>query len=160
MMRLSVFRVQVPSLRERPEDIPLLAMHFQHKLQGSEPLLPETLDMLVRHQWSGNVGELRNAVERLITFPDLGAEVMDGVLSPRAFESEEALRDPTLMQVMSLPYHQAQERLLEGFERRYFAEHLRASGGVVTRAAQRMQLPRQSVHRMLRRLGVQPSDEL
>ncbi|HZH02836.1 MAG TPA: sigma 54-interacting transcriptional regulator, partial [Myxococcaceae bacterium] len=60
LTRLSVFRVRVPSLRERPEDIPMLAAHFQSKLKASQPLSAELLDMLSRHHWPGNVGELRN----------------------------------------------------------------------------------------------------
>ena len=62
-------------------------------------------------------------------------------------------------QLLSLPYHEAKDRVLESFEKTYLLEHLKAANGVVTRAAQRAGLPRQSVHRMLRRLGINTSDE-
>ena len=62
-------------------------------------------------------------------------------------------------QLLALPYHDAKDRVLESFEKTYLLEHLRAANGVVTRAAQRAGLPRQSVHRMLRRLGISGIDE-
>ena len=69
------------------------------------------------------------------------------------------LRADVTNQLLSLPYHEAKERVLESFEKTYLLEHLKAANGVVTRAAQRSGLPRQSVHRMLRRLGVSTSEE-
>ena len=69
------------------------------------------------------------------------------------------LRAEVTNQLLSLPYHDAKERVLESFEKTYLLEHLKAANGVVTRAAQRAGLPRQSVHRMLRRLGINTSDE-
>ena len=61
--------------------------------------------------------------------------------------------------LLALPYHLAKERLLERFERAFLTENLREAKGVVTRAAQRMQLPRQTVHRLMKRLGLSTHDE-
>jgi DNA-binding NtrC family response regulator len=160
--RLSVFRVRVPPLRERPEDIPMLASHFEAKFKPAHPLGSEATDMLTRHDWSGNVRELRNVVERLCTFPDLGVNALVKAMGGKPAEdsgSSDKLRQEMMRELISLPYHEAKERVLESFEKTYFTEHLRATGGVVTRAAQRVQLPRQSVHRMLRRLGLHSGDE-
>jgi transcriptional regulator of acetoin/glycerol metabolism len=110
--------------------------------------------MFARHDWPGNVRELRSVLERLAAFPDLGASALalgresgDG---PRLALASQAL--------LALPYHEAKERVFDSFERTYLLEHLRATNGVVTRAAQRAGLPRQSFHRMLRRLGVTADD--
>ena len=69
------------------------------------------------------------------------------------------LRQEATRQLLSLPYHEAKDRVLESFEKTYLLEHLKAANGVVTRAAQRAGLPRQSVHRMLRRLGISANEE-
>ncbi len=159
--RLSVFRVRVPALRERPEDIPMLVKLFEAKLKPAQPIPAVTVDMLGSHNWSGNVRELRNVVERLCAFPDLGPAAIDNAVGKSGAEDAGSarLRQEMTKQLVSLPYHDAKERVLESFEKTYFTEHLRAAGGVVTRTAQRVGLPRQSVHRMLRRLGLHSGEE-
>ncbi len=162
--KLSVFRVRVPPLRERPEDVPQLVRHFESKNQGGAALSDEMLDMLSRHDWPGNVRELRNVLERLAAFPDLGAGAIARALGKNLDASNDEasgakLRAEMSNQLLSLPYHEAKDRVLESFEKTYLLEHLKAANGVVTRAAQRAGLPRQSVHRMLRRLGINTSDE-
>jgi PAS domain S-box-containing protein len=69
--RLNVFSIEMPSLREKKEDIPLLVMHFLRKYNlaiGKEirEILPETLDLMMRYNWPGNVRELKNAVEHAV----------------------------------------------------------------------------------------------
>jgi DNA-binding NtrC family response regulator len=162
--RLSVFRVRVPPLRERPEDIPQLVRHFEVKAKGSTPLSDDTVEMLTRHDWPGNVRELRSVLERLAAFPDLGAGAIARALgksmdAPSDDPKDIKARNEISQQLLSLPYHEAKDRVLESFEKTYLLEHLRAAKGVVTHAAQRAGLPRQSVHRMLRRLGINAGDE-
>src|ERR1019366_4574916 len=66
--RLNVIKIDVPPLRERPEDIPLLVTHFLHKYaRPNEPpkkVSPEAMDRLLVYRWPGNVRELENAIER------------------------------------------------------------------------------------------------
>ena len=162
--KLSVFRVRVPPLRARPEDIELLVRSFETRTKPAQPLSEETLEMLTRHDWPGNVRELRNVVERLEAFPDMGGAAIARALGKNldAADDESSgarLRAEMNKQLLSLPYHEAKERVLESFEKNYLLEHLKAANGVVTRAAQRAGLPRQSLHRMLRRLGIASSDE-
>ncbi|MHB8875954.1 MAG: sigma 54-interacting transcriptional regulator [Myxococcaceae bacterium] len=160
--KLSVFRVRVPPLRERSDDVPMLVRLFESKQRTVQPITEQTVDMLSRHDWSGNVRELRNVVERLCAFPDLGAGAIARALgkNPEGDETSGAkLRQEVAKQLISLPYHEAKERVLESFEKTYLTEHLRAANGVVTRAAQRAALPRQSFHRMLRRLGLSSGEE-
>jgi DNA-binding NtrC family response regulator len=73
--RLSVFPVEVPPLRERREDIPILARHFVVRFAAEQKkrppaLPPETVEALVRHAWPGNVRELENAIERALILGD------------------------------------------------------------------------------------------
>jgi len=162
--KLSVFRVRVPPLRERPEDVPQLVRHFELKNKGGQAISDETIEMLSRHDWPGNVRELRNVLERLEAFPDLGAGAIARALGKNLEGNDDEssgakLRAEMSNQLLSLPYHDAKDRVLQSFEKTYLLEHLKAANGVVTRAAQRAGLPRQSVHRMLRRLGINTSDE-
>jgi DNA-binding NtrC family response regulator len=160
--RLAVFRVRVPALRERPEDIPDLVRLFESRAPADHtPVSGETLEMLVRHDWPGNLRELRNVVERLCAFPDLGAEALSGVAAKGSKDDAGGgrLRQEMMKQLFSLPYHEAKDRVVDSFEKVYLTEHLRAAQGVVTRAAQDIGLPRQSVHRMLRRLGLHSNED-
>jgi DNA-binding NtrC family response regulator len=164
--KLGVFRVRVPPLRERPEDVAMLVRHFEAKSAVESktrvaPLSDEMVDMLARHDWPGNVRELRAVLERLAAFPDLGAQAIARALG-KNIDSEDSGKSMTAdmsKQLLALPYHEAKDRVLESFEKTYLVEHLKAANGVVTRAAQRAGLPRQSVHRMLRRLGISGVDE-
>jgi len=158
--KLSVFRVRVPPLRERPEDIPALVRHFESRFPTRQPLGQDTLEMLARHDWPGNIRELRNVLERLAAFPDLGAAAIARALSQRG-EGEATTSGARLgtENLLELPWHEAKQRLLESFEKTYLLEHLKAANGVVTRTAQHTGLPRQSVHRLLKRLGLSASDE-
>jgi formate hydrogenlyase transcriptional activator len=79
--RLNVFPIRIPSLRERPEDIPLLARHFawqhaQHLHKAVPTISTETLAALTRYPWPGNVRELQNVIERAVILAH------DGVLRP------------------------------------------------------------------------------
>jgi DNA-binding NtrC family response regulator len=165
--KLAVFKVRVPPLRERPEDVSMLVRHFEARSMVESktrvaPLSDEMVEMLGRHDWPGNVRELRAVLERLAAFPDLGAQAIARALG-KNMEGEEAsgktMSADMSKQLLALPYHEAKDRVLESFEKTYLVEHLKAANGVVTRAAQRAGLPRQSVHRMLRRLGISGVDE-
>jgi DNA-binding NtrC family response regulator len=162
--KLSVFRVRVPPLRERPDDVPQLVRMFEARNKGGQALSEEMIEMLARHDWPGNVRELRNVLERLAAFPDLGAGAIARALGKNLDAGNDEtsgakLRAEMSSQLLALPYHEAKERVLESFEKTYLLEHLKAANNVVTRAAQRAGLPRQSVHRMLRRLGISSADE-
>jgi transcriptional regulator with PAS, ATPase and Fis domain len=167
--RLNVITLTLAPLRDRKEDIPLLVDILLEQLavemkKPVEGVSPEGMALLLAHSWPGNVRELRNVLERLAAFPDLGAASIARALGkPERSEGEEngaaKLRAEVSSALLALPYHQAKERVLESFEKTYLSEHLKSANGVVTRAALRSGLPRQSFHRMLRRLGLSSSDE-
>src|SRR5207245_4003228 len=65
--RLNVVKIDLPPLRERPEDIPLLATHFTEKYSGTggvKQLSPQAMEQLINYRWPGNIRELENAIER------------------------------------------------------------------------------------------------
>jgi len=85
--RLSVFPITIPPLRERPEDIPLLALHFMRQFARQmnktvDAISPETMETLVRHSWPGNIRELQNIIERSVIIHEKGnLEIKDCWLS-------------------------------------------------------------------------------
>ena len=122
--RLAVVLIRVPSLRERPSDIPLLARAFAERLGATATLNDEVLSRLASHAWPGNVRELRNAVERLAVVGDTALR------ATRARASAEA--DPALS---GLPFRQARDVAMERFTDRYVADMLARHGGNVSAAS-------------------------
>ncbi|MBX7114128.1 MAG: sigma 54-interacting transcriptional regulator [Myxococcaceae bacterium] len=131
--RLAVVVIDVPPLRERREDIPLLARHFAQSLKGVDvELRPSTLAAMQCDDWPGNLRELRNAVERALT------------LGETPFEAPES-------GAPSMTFRAAREQLLAGFERDYLATLLRMHQGNVSKAAKAAGLARSAFYRMLQR---------
>jgi len=148
--RLSVVRVELPSLRERPEDIVLLARHFA-ELLDKDPravVAPEISGLLMAYSWPGNVRELRNVVERVSLLPELATQLLQ--------ESSEAspAPAPTIGSLASLTFHEGRRRWQDTFERQYLAAQMARSDNVVKSAAESSQLPRQTFHRLLRKHGL------
>ncbi len=146
--RVSVMKILMPSLRERPEDILMLAHHFAEELhQDPHVVFPEDIaSLLTSHAWPGNVRELRNMVERLTLLPDLAVEDLkgQGAADPK----------PHVGALAELPFHEARRRWQDLFERQYLSIHMAKSEGKVARAAQSANLPRQTFYRLMRRHGL------
>jgi len=107
--RLAVIEVEVPPLRARPTDVPLLARHFLGRLaaERGEPersLTPELLDHLTRYPWPGNVRELRNAVESALVAVGDGQRLrVDHLPSPSPGQPAPALKEPRLEGIKPFP---------------------------------------------------------
>jgi two-component system response regulator AtoC len=82
--RLKVFTINLPPLRERREDIPLLAKHFLHQFCGAQPLTisPAVAEMLLAYDWKGNVRDLRNVIERATILCRPGSEILPAHFQP------------------------------------------------------------------------------
>jgi DNA-binding NtrC family response regulator len=146
--RLAVIRMTVPALRDRREDIPLLAAHFAHQaLAGARTQVsPETLDALfgelTRHDWPGNVRELRNVVERAVILAD--PKLVSGEQNIAAGELQRSIEKAVHKQI-TLRAARAEH------EREYFSDLLRATDGDLDEAAEIAQVHRKSLERFLRR---------
>ena len=146
--RLSVVRVHVPPLRDRPDDVLPIASHFLRDAthDPSAELPAELAGMLVAYRWPGNVRELRNVVLRYAT---LGARDRDALFGTGAFGDRRAL--PPLEELAQLPYHDARQAVLERFEDAYIPAVLERAGGVVSKAAELAGVARPSFYRMVDR---------
>jgi DNA-binding NtrC family response regulator len=139
--RLNVFCIELPALRDRRPDIPLLADHFVRKYAEAmnKPMLhidPPAMALLQEYEWPGNVRELENAVERAMVVgrpPELGAA--DFILTPKPGAGPNAART------------------LEDVERLHILKVLEECGGNQTRAAEVLDIDRVTLHNKLKRYG-------
>jgi len=153
--RLNVIPVQVPALRERREDIPLLAMHFlmsgaSGDGTGPKGFAPEAMALLESYAWPGNVRELKNAVERARTLANreyIHPEDLPPEVQQPSPESGDRL----------LPYHSfkaAKQELVTEFEERRLRELLERTGWNIARAARESGIHRKTIERKLKRYNL------
>lgn len=148
--RLNVFALHLPTLRQRREDVPLLADWFLSRsaqVRGTEPkrLSDEALDVMLAYQWPGNVRELENAMERAVILTP-GARIEAHALPeritqrhPEPLVAERMVANPTL----------------EVIERAYILWVLQAEGGNKSRAAEALGIDPSTLYRKLSRFGVE-----
>jgi two-component system NtrC family response regulator/two-component system response regulator HydG len=143
--RLNIFPIVVPPLRERKDDIPLLASHFRLRFaeeNGLEPpeIRADTMERLLAHDWPGNVRELENFIERAV--------IMHAGSKTMPFDAPGARRgDPTPEQTA----RGVRERWsLERLEREYILDILRETNGHQVRAAEILGIDRRTLYRKLK----------
>jgi DNA-binding NtrC family response regulator len=158
--RLHVFPVVLPPLRERREDIPLLASHFleKHAQVLARPLTaiePEALRALTGYPWPGNVRELENAIERAVAVAH-GEEIQLRDLPADVRGTQEGAIPAE--QLAKMPYREAVDLARDRVSRDYLVALLRELDGNVTKAAERAGMARESLHRLLKRYGVRSDD--
>jgi two-component system nitrogen regulation response regulator NtrX len=150
--RLNVIPFYVPPLRDRVEDIPLLADHFLAEFTsayGRKPkeLAPDAYRALADYSWPGNVRELRNLMERLvIMYPQPRIEARHIPLN------QGRRSDRTLDRFSSL------QEVREAAEREYILKKLEETQGNVTRTAELLGLERSNLYRKMKALGIAPKD--
>ncbi len=157
--RLNVISIHMPPLRERPEDIPLLAEHFLKKCSQDldkppKRLAPETMDRLLKQHWPGNVRELENAIRRAVILSS-GQEIRPDEIDWANPEEAECLMTD---QVKRMPYKEAKRLVLERFHFEYVSEALMRNRGNVTRAAKECGMERQALQQVMRRYGIKSRD--
>jgi two-component system response regulator AtoC len=161
--RLHVFAVALPPLRERPEDVPLLAAHFLEKHANAlrrslGGFSPDALAQLAAHAWPGNVRELENVVERAVAVA--GGQVVEVADLPAEIGAAPGAPTPPApaSALAALPYKDAVAGARDRVTREYLVALLTEFGGNVTRAAERAGVERESLHRLLRKHGLRSDD--
>ncbi|MBI4615393.1 MAG: sigma 54-interacting transcriptional regulator [Planctomycetes bacterium] len=150
--RLNVVGIELPPLRDRKEDIPLLVETFlaEQAARRNEPakrLGKSAMEVLFSYEWPGNVRELRNLLERLAVIHE-GEEI-----GPDAIRVH--LRPGSLAERAPLPPGRSYKEAKRHFEAEYVAESLRRTGGNVSAAARLMQLERRYVYELMNRHGLE-----
>ena len=156
--QLNVLPLQIPPLRERPEDIPELVRYFSDWFPNQENLPYRQFSVSVQnrmrnHSWPGNVREIRNLIQRLLVLGgegEVSMQEIEAALSQSAASmgaaggGREALFD--------LPLREAREQ----FERDYLIYQLKKAGGSVGKLAESVKMERTHLYRKLRSLGIDP----
>jgi DNA-binding NtrC family response regulator len=164
--RLRVVPLHLPPLRERVEDIPLLANHFlaqywrRHRAEDGESptLAPSAIDYLMSRSWPGNVRELQNAIEHVAVLADAGTLLQADDLPMRTEIGHGASSTkgwPT--HVMSKAYHVAKEAVLTHFEREYLSLLVARADRNMSKAARLAGIDRTTLYRLLEKHNVSES---
>jgi two-component system response regulator AtoC len=142
--RLNVVSIQLPPLRERVEDIPLLAQHFLDKFalenqKGEIAFSPDVMDFLVKYEWPGNVRELENAIERAVVLVQ-DSLITAADLSPQNLPS---------------PNQDSPRKSLKEMERDHIVSILAETGGNYSRAARILGITRMTLHNKVKVYGLE-----
>ena len=158
--RLNVITVNLPSLRERKEDIPLLVDHFLAKYSAENrreglKFSPEALKHLMDHDWPGNVRELENAVERAVVLSP-GPVIEPEALPEQLFE--ERSDGPQAYSMDLIDGHSLFD-IVEDFERKVILEMLSRTNWNQTEAAERFKIPLSTLNQKIKRLRIDVKEQ-
>jgi two-component system nitrogen regulation response regulator NtrX len=160
--RLAVVPLRVPALRERRDDVPVLARHFMARSAETSgvparELSEDVLAAMQAYDWPGNVRQLRNLVDWLLIMAPGGAgePIRPEMLPPEVGSAAPAaLKLDRSSEIMTLPLRDAREL----FEKQYLEAQLLRFGGNISRTANFVGMERSALHRKLKFLGVQAED--
>jgi DNA-binding NtrC family response regulator len=170
--RLKVVEIRVPAIRERREDVPLMVQHFiadacRRFSTPEKQLSPEAMRACVEAPWKGNARSLKAAIEQAVILSP-GVEITPADLfSSSEPESDHAVpaspsttnhAPVTSDNESALTFREAKEKFVGDWERDFFVRALRATGGNISRAAERTGMYRQSFQQKMRELGITLAD--
>ncbi len=161
--RLNVVPIFVPPLRERIEDIVLLASQFlreSSEQQGKEvsAISPEALDRLKTHSWPGNIRELRNVIERLVIMAE-GITITDQQVARVLAERQENSSVPRDLEELKKAKKAAREKAVEGLERAFILRALEHNDWNVSKTATDIGMQRTNLHALMKKYGITSRDK-
>lgn len=166
--RLSVVKIHIPPLRERPEDVPMIVekilkdAKFNRIADGGLRVTrveDDALKVLQRYQWPGNVRELANIIERAVSFAEantIAKSHLDFVFSEMDNEEE---RTEKLVMDNDLPFKEAKQKLLDVFEKDYLVDLLKRNNNNLSKAAREAKIDRKHIRNLLKKYGINVRDE-
>ena len=154
--RLNVINIEIPPLRERKEDISLLAKFLFQKILKSSPKKITDIDndvilLLEKYSWPGNVRELENVIERAITLAK-GDRITTKELPP---EINTEIDSTITFDNLSL--QEAKKKTIAELERKYLINLLNKHNGIVTKIADEAGMTRRNIHRLLNNHKIDPN---
>jgi transcriptional regulator with GAF, ATPase, and Fis domain len=165
LFRLKVGVLKVPPLRQRPEDIAVLARHFARMLGAS--LSDEVVLRMQLRRWPGNVRELRNVVERAVMLSGGAPVTVDLVeedereIDPRATlpgpEAAPSMRVVDGKRLLDMPFQDAKQFAVENFEKDYLLRLFEAAGYNLSEAARRSGVDRRYLRELFKKHGLEPA---
>lgn len=157
--RLSVFTIQIPPLRERREEIPLLAHHFvkgfaEEFHKPIEAITPQAMSVLEAHDWPGNVRELEHTMERAVLLADGGRIELDDVPVGGEQQSVTWSDVPDDAATLAERKQELRSAAVEGVERLFVIKALRKAEWNVSQAARDVGMARPNLHALMRKHGI------
>ncbi|GAB4344011.1 MAG: sigma-54 dependent transcriptional regulator [Calditrichia bacterium] len=148
--RLNVFQIHLPPLRERKEDVPVLAEHFLRQFAETHNKVlrgfaPESLRLLQQYDWPGNVRELQNVVTKVAIFAD-SAVIQPGEIAQVLNLSTQTGRETAAGQTL--------EQARQNFEREFILRVFEQTGGRMLETAQQLGINRSALYKKMRKLGI------
>ena len=155
--RINVVRIDLPPLRERGDDLGLLAEHFtlrcSREMERPVPAItPAAYSLMRRYHWPGNIRELQNVIRRAIVLTD------DDKISPDDLPVSLVAAAGSANGSPGRSFFEIREEYLARFEREYFESLLRRHAGNVKESAREAQLPRGTLYRLLKHQALDPSE--
>lgn len=163
--RLSVFTIRIPPLRERMEEVPLLAHHFVQRFSEDfgkhiETISPQAMAVLENHDWPGNVRELENTMERAVLLADGRSIGLDAIPSTGDQQSVTWADVPDDARALAKEKQELRSSAVDRVERLFVIKALRAAGWNVSQAARNVDMARPNLHALMRKHGISsPSAE-
>jgi len=156
--RLSVVHLELPPLRRRREDVPLLVRKFLTDLHGEDAIsqladVDRTMDVLKRHEWPGNVRELRNLIE-LAFYSERRPVDLSAFLSLGSLRAGRKPAEPDVNFVTDKPFKDAKNDLIEEFEKTYLNDLLARNKQNISRSAREAGIERAYLQRLIRKYGM------
>ncbi len=150
--RLNVINLHLPSLRDRKEDIPVLAHHFLEKFNSLNnkkisTINPEAISALMYKSWPGNIRELENCIERGVIFCQSDTIKIPDILPQEPVAHTSPFFDHN---IYTLPFKEAKEVITKAFHNKYINRILQQNHGNISRAAEQAELQRQYLHRLIK----------
>ncbi|MBI4595164.1 MAG: sigma-54-dependent Fis family transcriptional regulator [Candidatus Tectomicrobia bacterium] len=158
--RLDVVSIHLPPLRERKEDIPLLISHFLNFFSASmkkkiRGIAPEVMEAFMNYSWPGNVRQLENSIERLVTLTQHEILGIEDIPSSMLDKTSQSGYEDDLFQ---MPYKSAKRMALSEFNRRYVQQALIRCDGNVSKAARLCQIERQYFQQLMKKTALRSED--
>ncbi|MDX1764696.1 MAG: sigma-54 dependent transcriptional regulator [bacterium] len=153
--RINVVPIDIPPLRERRDDIPVLATYFIDRLseethQAQKTITPEAMDQLIHYDWPGNIRELQNMIERAVVL------TRSDTLTPKSFPlPQRGKKQPYSVDDVMIPENGISlNQVVENLEKAYLKKALIQAGGVQTQAAELLQNTRKILRYKMEKYGL------
>jgi transcriptional regulator with PAS, ATPase and Fis domain len=163
--RLRVVQIKLPPLRERVQDIPVLAKYFlslyweRHRAREAMPILTEEgMDLLKSKHWSGNVRELQNVIEHLAVLADAGQPIRPQDIPLYETPAVTAMDKTIPAALLEEGYYSAREKLVNNFEKAYLWRVVDRAGGNMSKAARLASIDRTTLYRLIDRHSLQRAE--
>jgi DNA-binding NtrC family response regulator len=162
---MSVIVIEMPALRRRRDDIPLLLTSIAERLHVNESVMawcqqPSTIAFLMRYNWPGNIRELRTLIEKLHSLGRIPADIASFLQGDvKAVTEEKTTTDEVDMKIAAdVPFKDLKSKIIEDFERKYLSDLLARNAQNISLSARAAGIERGYLQRLIRKYGMRSAD--